>query len=276
MQVDLDSFYQAQEKVASRYDGQLTPSFQDALEARYGGAPEGGCVFSHTIELPSGAVVRGAWDLRDSEAAHLGAYDLEGKRVLEYTPGCGWLTAYVAPLARETVAVELPPGAEDQLAPSAVAGGGATPSARDLMDRLRRSWWFTKQVFNLDARIAYVDIYRPPSDLGMFDVSLFAGALYRLPHPFLALQGAAAITRDAIIVTEPVTKLPGASDPSSPIAAFAPAQPGSDSNPWWNLSPAAVCRMLLILGFRQLDLTVHTPPKLGLPLFTVVARRGGA
>ena len=272
MSVDLDSFYKHQSAPPSRYGGQLSPEFQDELAGHYA-AGAADCVFTHTMQLPAGTVQHGAWDLRGSEADLLGHVSLQGKRVLEFLPGSGWLTAFIARSAAETVCLDLAPGLESQMSPSFRPSTEDATALAASAEPLRRSWWFTRQAFGTEAKLVYADLHQPPDDLGMFDVSVMAGTLFRLPHPLLALQSAARHTREAIVVTEPLTPVVNQADTASPTAAFAPAKPGSDANPWWQLSPAAVCRMLLTVGFEEFDLTVHTPKAASLPLFTVVARR---
>ena len=94
---ELEQYFERHARPASRYEGQLEPEFQVELAAHYGWRTEDECTFSHTVQLPDGRVQEGAWDLRGLEDAVLGYCDLAGRRVLEYGPASGWLTAHIAP-----------------------------------------------------------------------------------------------------------------------------------------------------------------------------------
>jgi O-methyltransferase len=271
---ELEQYFERHARPVSRYEGQLDPEFQVELAAHYGWRTEEECTFSHTVQLPDGRVQEGAWDLRGLEDAVLGYCDLAGRRVLEYGPASGWLTAHIAAHARETIALELAPGGERHIVPMFAA-----PSAEqqadvvEMMERFRRSWWLTRREADFQASIVYADLQAPPADLGRFDVSVFSTVLLRLPNPFMALQGAAEITDEAIVVAEPITEVVVPGDPA-PVAHFAPAGPDEPGSHWWHHSPAVICRMLAVVGFPHVELSVHTQPGAGAPsLFTVVGRR---
>ena len=278
MSIDLDHYYDTQYLPLSRYNGQMVPAFQAALADAYAAAEAPDCVFTHAVSLPGGGVQPGVLDLRGSENAMLGGVPLAGKRVLEYGPSSGWLTAHLASVAREVVAIEWPRGAEAAMVPTyAPLPASARADVHALMERMRASWWVTRRAVGFDATIVYADLQAPPSDIGRFDVSVLASVLLRLPNPYLALQGAAEITNETIIVTEPVTDAIRPDEAERPVALFAPTDPSSDTNHWWHHSPAAVCRMLTTLGFARIDVSIHSVPGalLPLPFFTVVARRAG-
>jgi O-methyltransferase len=263
----LDVFFARHRQQPSRFAGQLAPDFQATLAAAHAGLAADDCEFRHTIETPCGRVYPGDWDLRGHETAYLGGMTLAGKSVLEFGPASGWLSAFIAASARLTV-VDLPLGEAPELIPfpdadmalqrrfAAVAAG-----------RLRNSWWFTRQRLGFDATTVYADIYALPPDLGRMDVCVLGSVLPHLSNPFRALQQAAALTDEAVVVTD--TLRPGA-----PVG-FSPSSPPFGFTHWWAVTPELVEQMLHRLGFGDVVTTLHAPPRMSPapPMFTTIGCR---
>ena len=95
-----------------------------------------------------------------------------------------------------------------------------------------------------------------PERVGTFDVVLFLGVLYHLPHPLLALERIAAVT-DSLLILETVVDMVGI---KRPAAAFYPDRElNADPTNWWGPNHAAVVGMLRTVGFEHVD--VITPPR---------------
>ncbi|MEO7190053.1 MAG: DUF1698 domain-containing protein [Vicinamibacterales bacterium] len=93
-----------------------------------------------------------------------------------------------------------------------------------------------------------------PERLGVFDVVLFLGVLYHLPHPLLALERVSSVTKD-LLVLETVVDMVGE---TRPAAAFYPGKElNGDPTNWWGPNHAAVVGMLQSVGFDRVD--VITP-----------------
>lgn len=91
--------------------------------------------------------------------------------------------------------------------------------------------------------------------VGTFDVVLFLGVLYHLPHPLLALERVAAVTRDLLIL-ETVVDMVGV---GRPAAAFYPgSELGGDPTNWWGPNPAAVRGLLESVGFADVETVTPT------------------
>jgi hypothetical protein len=270
MQFDLDSFYRS----AGDLTGQLDPAFQAVLTNRYLG-DEADCLFSHTMELPDGRTLEGATDLRGTEEAHLGGYDITGKRVLEFGGGSGWLTSTMARHARELVTLDMPVGWEELSAPfAAISHANGLDGVRVTQERVRRGWWFVKAHTGHTGQMVYCDLHNPPSDLGRFDVSVLPSTLLQVPMPLLVIQAAARVTEHCIVVTEPVVSaLPQDGEGLGPVALFAPNIGTGEPNHWWRHSAAALSRMLMVAGFGDLSLSVRVAEGSGIPLLTVTGRR---
>lgn len=275
---DLDAYFAEHARPRPRYTGQLEPQFQLALARRYGSLAEGDCEFLQTLQLPDGNIVPGGWDLRGHEDAYLGNFPLWDKRILQYGLAAGWIAAHVAARARDLVVLDLPPGESPPLMPL----GGAMPDAArqsigEAAEHMRGGFWFAKQQLGFDAAVVYADLADPPADIGRFDAVILPFILSQNPNPYRVLQGAAALADEAIVVTEVLSPLDAGNSESDPtaIAVFAPSPPPDGFNRWWQLTPSAICRMALTLGFTEPAVTVHSPPRMqpAPQLFTVVARR---
>lgn len=279
--LDLDAYFQEQMARPKRYEGQLSPTFQKALEEYHAGITEKDCNFYHTIDLGDGRIRAGSWDLRGHEEAYIGGCDISGKRVIEAGPASGFLSAYIASEGADLVVFDLPFGCGPELVPfpeanmEDVAAGG-----RQSMKRLRNSWWFAKKALGFDAAAVYGDIYEPPGDIGRFDVAIFGAILLHLSNPFRALQTISAITDETVVVTDVWNARAsdiGVNTNSLRKAhmIFAPSALPDGVVHWWGLSPEAICHMLERLGFPNTTVTKHVPKNMpsAPSMFTVVARR---
>jgi tRNA (mo5U34)-methyltransferase len=114
--------------------------------------------------------------------------------------------------------------------------------------------WGTKAGFELArsilrSRVTDVDIDvmdLSPERVGTFDVVLFLGVLYHLPHPLLALERIASVTR-GLLILETVVDLVGLTRPA--MAFYPERQLNDDPTNWWGPNPAAVHAMLRAVGF---------------------------
>ena len=281
-ELDLDRFYRAEKRSGTRFLGQLNPEFQRALARRFDRVTLNDCEFYHTMELGDRQVVTAQWDLRGDELAYTGGYAFGRKRVIEFGPASGFLTAYLDRSGADATVFDLPPGGRPELVPYGLVDLPAVAeSAVQSMDRLRNSWWYAKRTIGFRATAVYGDIYDLPGDLGRFHIGFFGSILCHLSNPFLALRSAAAITDEALIVTDVLHEelgIPRDAAGAQPMMLFNPTPPPHGIVHWWSLSPAAITRMLHDLGFTETKTTIHRPPAMASApsLFTVVGRRGGA
>ena len=87
-----------------------------------------------------------------------------------------------------------------------------------------------------------------PERVGTFDVVLFLGVLYHLPHPLLALERVASVTRDLLIL-ETVVDMVGISRPA--MAYYPDRDLNRDPTNWWGPNVPAVHALLRSVGFTQ-------------------------
>jgi O-methyltransferase len=192
----IDAYFGDQRSSNARYDSQLTPSFQSAIEDYHAKVTEADALFYHTIDLGDGELRDDAWDLRDHEQTYLGGCDLAGKRVLEVGPASGFLSAYLASKCADLVVFDLSLGSASELAPFAVIDDMEefARDARRSVEQLRNSWWITKRKLGFNASAVYDDVYNHSSDVGRFDVTVIGSILLHLSDPFEALRAFAGQT----------------------------------------------------------------------------------
>ncbi len=92
-----------------------------------------------------------------------------------------------------------------------------------------------------------------PETIGTFDLVLFLGVLYHLPHPLLGLEKVASVCSNQLILETHVDLL----DLGRPAMAFYPGEAlaGDDSN-WWGPNMKALEAMLRYVGFTRVEV-VH-------------------
>ncbi|MFO1102458.1 MAG: hypothetical protein U1E20_06080 [Methylocystis sp.] len=180
----IDAYFGDQRPSNARYEGQLTHSFQSALEDCHAKVTEADSHFYHMIDLGDGELRNGVWG--DHEQTYLGGCGLVGKRVLEIESASGFLSAYLASKCADLVVFDLPLGSTSELAPFAEIDDMEefAREARRSVEQLRNSWWMTKRKLRFNGSAVYRDVYNPPSDLGRFDVTVLGSILLHLSDPF--------------------------------------------------------------------------------------------
>ena len=93
--------------------------------------------------------------------------------------------------------------------------------------------------------------------VGTFDIVLFAGVLYHMRHPLLALERVSEICTDTLIVETHLDAL----TLDRPAMVFYPGgELGGDTSNWWGPNPPCVAAMLRDVGFRTVEFTAHPSP----------------
>lgn len=278
---DVQRFYEAAMS-GGTFDGQLADTFQSALRRSFAGVRREECDWYHTMDFGQGDVVRGVWDLRGRERSYLGFVDVSGQRVLEIGPATGHLTHHMEKQGGDIVAFDVTPGGATDIIPQV----GHDLDAHHRLniayaERVRNSWWYGHSKFESRSKAVYGDIYALPKDLGRFDVSLLASVLLHVANPFRVLEQTATITDRAVVVTEPIRRIPDSDGRA--VMEFSPVDTTKTVVVWWSLTPQAIIRMLQVLGFLEFSVHFHRQSHhvhhdLGKPAeeslyFTVVAER---
>lgn len=236
------------------------------------------CCFYHTIDWPECGLIRGSWDLRNSFDTYLGNVSFTGKRVLEVGTANGFFCFEMEKRGAEVVAYDLSKNDDWDIVPYAgVCSDEVFKSRRAHIDNLNNAWWLGHHLNRSSARVVYGSVYGIPKEIGPVDISTFGCILLHLRDPFLALQKAAALTMETIIVTDlvPVTikdqlcarvpifskfwdLLKISNKYFKSYLIFLPnPEKEAPLDAWWWLPPNLVCEYLKILGFRKISITYH-------------------
>ncbi|MCO6451681.1 MAG: hypothetical protein J5I90_12930 [Caldilineales bacterium] len=239
------------------------------------------CDFYHTMDIPGFGPVTGAWDLRDDPDAYLGNVDFDGKRVLEIGTASGYLCFHMESRGAEVVAYDLNENYDWDVVPFAGQDSDAFQAERKThIRRLNNGFWLNHRAHNSQAKMVYGTVYDIPSGIGMVDISTLCSMLLHLRDPFLALQNAARLTRETIIVAELMWQHPLVvrllSRLRSPYMAFLPDfRSGQPNETWWLFSPEVMQQYLGVLGFEKSRIVYHHQIYQGKKqaLYTIVATR---
>jgi hypothetical protein len=232
------------------------------------------CEFYHTMDIPRIGVVRGHWDLRGGVDAYLGGVNLAGKRVLEVGPASGFLTTEMEKCGADVVALEVrdDPGWDFVPFPDAVMAPVYEPR-REVMRRIKNSWWFVHAAFESRAKMIYADAYAMP-DIGQFDVALMGSVLLHTRAPLQIVEQCAKRAGTIIITDLLVPDLEGC----GPVCRLWPTAENKDWGTWWQFATAFFAQYLRVLGYPDPVVTTHTQHsdaggRRAFDLFTVTATR---
>ncbi len=239
------------------------------------------CYFYHTVDLPGYGLVTGEWDLRDGVDDYLGHQPLAGKRVLEVGTASGFLCVEMERRGAEVVAYDLSDAMSWDIVP--FAGADLQKKASDWAEHIRRlnnSWWLTQHATKSSARVIYGTVYEIPLAIGSVDVCTFGSVLLHVRDPLRALQSAARLSPQTIIVTDLLRRRRFGFLPERPSQRRSPlfVPNGKKKAPletWWSFSPESVSNLLAIVGYRTTRTVRHAQRYRGrlMPMFTVVASR---
>jgi SAM-dependent methyltransferase len=239
------------------------------------------CYFYHTMDVPGHGVVAGEWDLRAGVDTYLGHEDVRGKRVLELGTASGFLCFEMERRGAEVVAYDLDRSGSWDIVPfagldvPAIAADRATHIAK-----INNSWWLCRRAFGSAARVVYGSVYEIPVAIAPIDLCTFGAILLHVRDPLRALQSAAALRPQTIVVTEMERRKRFGFVPERGLARrsayFIPdAATSAPFETWWSFSPESISNLLAIVGYRTARVVRHRQMFRGtaLPMFTVVARR---
>jgi len=234
------------------------------------------CLFYHTIDVAGRGTFKGFWDIRGREAEYLGNVSFAGRRVLEIGPATGHLTFFMEQQQAEVVSIEARDESVWELfwnlqEPLPAHLQNVVAEARKPHNEIKNSYWFCHHAFASKARVHYGTAYELPRELGEFDVSVMACVLLHNKNPLRIIENCARLTRDEIIIVEPVRERQLAQS----SAEFVPNGDEPWWDTWWGFTPRFFVNVLRSMGFNDATVTHHTQTWFDKPLelFTVVAKR---
>ncbi len=233
------------------------------------------CYFYHTMDLPGMGTINGNWDLRSGLHEYLGKVNFRDKRVLDVGCASGILSFYVEQQGAEVISYDLSRDYGWDLVPFAKWGDYEQfiGKHKNTIDRLNNAYWLAHRLYNSKARVVYGPVYSIPQEIGFVDVVIYGCILLHLRDPFLALQNGLRLTKETVIVSNP---LPEEVPTKEAHLRFLPNPKSLEpKDTWWDLRPELIERMVAVLGFEDTTITYHTQKCEGkdYQLYTVVGRR---
>jgi tRNA (mo5U34)-methyltransferase len=211
----------------------------------------------HTLDLGQGIVTEGIFDHRPVVRRYLLPTDLSGMRCLDVGTMDGfWAFEMERRGAAEVVAADVA-YVDDLDWPPRWRGRVEPTLDRTKADR------FALAHRALDSQVQRIErsVYELAGDLGKFDLIFCGDLLIHLKDPVTAIQRMRSICRGSTILCNPVKRFRFGR--GRPLAEF----DGIDEFQWWLLSEAAIKRIMLAVGFDQIEVgrRFALPPRGGGP-----------
>jgi hypothetical protein len=251
------------------------------------------CHFYHTIDLPGYGTMNGEWDLRGKVDEYLGFVPLKGKSVLEVGTADGYLCFEMEKRGASIIGYDLSEEHPWDVVPyGGIITEERTQNRRKTLRGLNNAWWLAHELFKSNAQVVYGTVYNVPQGIGSVDIATFGSILLHLRDPFLALQNAASLARESIVVTDlhrdivRYARLPFlpkfVREKLSNQFLYAPVfMPNPETmtpwDRWWAFTPELIERFLKILGFARTRVTYSkqkfTSVAHPISVFTVIGSR---
>ncbi|MEE3719514.1 hypothetical protein V2H45_22475 [Tumidithrix elongata RA019] len=220
------------------------------------------CGFYHTMEIPDHGVVEGEWDLRGNLEAYLGGTNFKDKRVLDVGAANGCLSFFIENQGAEVISYDL----SEDYAWDVVPHTGYDWKQLLVEDKqrareLNNAYWFCHRVFHSKAKFVHGTVYTIPQEIGMVDISVFGSILLHVRDPFLALEMASRVTKETIVVVEPMgikRFLLYILSFGQAVMTFLPSAKKSEHKvSWWAFTPKIIQEFVCVLGFENVKTKFH-------------------
>ena len=257
------------------------------------------CYFYHSIELPNYGLIKGIRDLRRGIDSYIGNIQVKGKSFFDIGTANGFVCFEMEKKGATVICYDLSEKDDWDIIP----WGGKIDTnffiqRKEAKRKVNNAFWFAHNLLQSQSKVIYGSVYDMPADIGPFDISFFGSILLHLRDPFLALQKAAFITKETIVVTDVVP--PGFIGHYDTIISkikcnlkiclhkikeffeinpiiFAPNLNNWQQTIWWYFSPKMISKFLKVLGFHNTSISYHyqkfLPKNINILFYTVVAHK---
>lgn len=159
--------------------------------------------FCHTINLPGLGEMTGDLDLRNDPEAYLGNISVTNKRVLEISAASGFLSFHMEKKGASVVSYIVSPDDGWDTAPCTDPHRPAHYSAlTDRFRKIKNAYRLSHNVMQSRAELVEGRVHEISNRVGRVDISALNSVLLHVRDPFLALEQAARLTRETIVITE--------------------------------------------------------------------------
>ena len=165
-------------------------------------------LFYHTIDLPGLGVMPGEVDLRYAPDDYLGNIIVTNKRVLDMGTASGFLSFHMENKGASVVSYDLPPNDNWDIVPHASREGATqekitlASERRNRMRKINNAYRLSHRLLNSRAELVRGTAFAVPDLVGLVDITTFGNIREHVSNPLLAIQQAACITRETIVITE--------------------------------------------------------------------------
>jgi tRNA (mo5U34)-methyltransferase len=188
----------------------------------------------HQIDLGHGIITPGVDDTSKKLARLALPERLDGKTVLDIGAWDGFFSFEAEKR-----------GAKRVLATDSYVWNGATWGSKN-------GFLLARKALKSSVEDKHLDILdMTPEEIGTFDVVLFAGVLYHMKHPLLALEKLASVTRGMAVI-ETVCGFIWCRQPVIPF--YPNDELNGDPSNWCAPNPAATVALLKTAGFREVKI----------------------
>jgi hypothetical protein len=201
------------------------------------------CHFYHAMDLPGTGPVDGDWDLRGRFDQYVGNVALQGKTVLDVGTASGFLSFEAEKRGATVFSFDADGPDRIQLVPPWIREPDHCAYQSEYYRQMRNSYKFAHHAFRSQAAPVYGDIYRMSDVAPQCDVAIVAQILVHLRDPIGALDQAASLAKERLIIVEGVFS----QERTLPIMHFL-----GEHVPyaWWHLSLPLYKAVLPKLGFE--------------------------
>jgi hypothetical protein len=221
-------------------------------------------IFYHTIDLPGYGAIKGNWDLRGNVDDYLGHVDLRGKRLLDVGTATGFISFEAERRGAEVIAFDM--GEKEpydcvpyyhELIVRTLGGTRDFVVKQHEKDRVKmhNGFWFCYHALNSSVKVRYGSAYDIPRDIGDIDVAFFGAILLHMRDPLTAIESASKLTRETIIVTEPMFHVTNYNLPTMMLVPSIRQSHVIDT--YWQHTPPLIINFLEILGFTETRVNYH-------------------
>ena len=215
------------------------------------------CLFYHSLEIHGLGPINGLWNLIGRLDDYIGGVDVKGRRVLDVGCASGFLSFEMEKRGAEVVSFDAESATDMDRLPFAKSLYSTNRKRwedefNEIIDSVKRSYWFAYERIRSNAKVFYGDIYNLPEELGSFDVAVIGQILVHLSDPISAIGSVGRICSDTLVITERML------DTEQPIMKLC-ADP--DKGPdWarWHLSVGLYRSVLKMMGFGIMKLSEAT------------------
>jgi hypothetical protein len=227
------------------------------------------CHFYHAMDLPGIGPVDGDWDLRGRFDQYVGNVDLQGKTVLDVGTASGFLSFEAEKRGATVFSFDADGPERIQLVPPASRDPEHRAYLSQYFSQMRNSYKLAHHAFQSQATPVYGDVYGLSDVAPQCDIAIVAQILVHLRDPIGALEQAALLAKERLIIVEGVFS----DDQTLPVIHFL-----GEHAPyaWWHLSLPLYKAVLPKLGFEIERVETDQYKSLGADrhtLMTLVSRR---